>query len=913
MNHKTTDKNCISDAQNQAFGCPSVDEVTYEDEVSVFNTTICIGITGQYIAVPSEAMCQNNAYCLDSDSYIYQLCVDESETFVCSNGKHISKNLMCNYQDDCDTSDSQGWNLLFEDEYDCNHTSGIFCTHTINGTAINIWVPPYATCREDGICDDYEDATYLKGIPLCTIAVNCTSPSDPSKEISVYEKQMCDPTGYTYCKVFEKSYIDCTYESVYVSCDYTQNGQTSIVSLDKRLECDRQVTCDNGEDEICLVSTDGCVENIIRLQSNDSSCKTMIDTDYIQCPGEEGTFPFFLHINLMCDGHQDCYQENEEDICPGTRFNRDHFAETTLQNDKIAHFDPVCLPGIINSDSKCEKRLYYYVEELECFNGDLDTCTTKYEFDYCLDLGSPYGLSCAMSESVTNSSEIEDMEETILMYVDTGRLPDFGFKKCLNNEVIPVISWCDTIVDCSDGSDESSCTNTNTATFDCGKGVATHRRFLPNSLKCDGENNCPNSHDECNKDCNYDSTRSIITSKYIPVAGLIGAIATAVNLFSILKHIIQVKSIRQMNSFTNQSFIALIAVGDFLVGMYMIFVLAKTISYGDDYCQDRYEWLSSDQCSFLGIINTTGTLISMLAMTTLSLFRMISLKSMINSGEVNTKKRLKIILVCFLIVIVAITLAIVPVIDSFSTYFVNGLFIKDSPFFTGVANRAQIRDLYHYFGGNMDLYDESWMTYEYLLKSLYYTENGVGSQNPTYNGKRIGFYGNQGVCLFKYFVTKNDPQMGYSLSIIALSATCFIIISCCYIFIFKHAASSTKTSGATEIQRKAMGRLQRKISFIIATDFLTWIPFILICILHLTEAIDATSKYEFCSILLIPINSVINPIIYNGDKVIVSIKSLLSRMFKRQRDVDDVSLYQGTVATNANLVMMEETNVKKVT
>ena len=56
--------------------------------------------------------------------------------------------------------------------------------------------------------------------------------------------------------------------------------------------------------------------------------------------------------------------------------------------------------------------------------------------------------------------------------------------------------------------------------------------------------------------------------------------------------------------------------------------------------------------------------------------------------------------------------------------------------------------------------------------------------------------------------------------------------------------------------------MNRKISIIITTDFLCWVPFIAICILHSAEVVDATPWYSLFSIIILPINSVINPLIY---------------------------------------------------
>ena len=58
-------------------------------------------------------------------------------------------------------------------------------------------------------------------------------------------------------------------------------------------------------------------------------------------------------------------------------------------------------------------------------------------------------------------------------------------------------------------------------------------------------------------------------------------------------------------------------------------------------------------------------------------------------------------------------------------------------------------------------------------------------------------------------------------------------------------------------------RLRRVINAIITTDFLCWMPFTLVCFLHLANVTDATPWYPFFSILVLPINSVINPLLYN--------------------------------------------------
>ena len=142
--------------------------------------------------------------------------------------------------------------------------------------------------------------------------------------------------------------------------------------------------------------------------------------------------------------------------------------------------------------------------------------------------------------------------------------------------------------------------------------------------------------------------------------------------------------------------------------------------------------------------------------------------------------------------------------------------------------------------------------------------DGMFSSN--YGGlerRKIDFYGNDGVCLFKYFVTGKDPQRLYTWAILSINFFCFIIISIAYTFInFKTVRSGKSLKGNRQINKRNK-KTQRKISIIIATDFFCWIPFVLICCLHSLSIFDATPWYALFSLVILPINSVINPLLYD--------------------------------------------------
>ena len=133
-------------------------------------------------------------------------------------------------------------------------------------------------------------------------------------------------------------------------------------------------------------------------------------------------------------------------------------------------------------------------------------------------------------------------------------------------------------------------------------------------------------------------------------------------------------------------------------------------------------------------------------------------------------------------------------------------------------------------------------------------------------GERVHFYGNDGVCVFKYLVTMNDPQKWFSLSLLFINLLCFLVISWCYIRInIANRASAQNVGNAGNLQQHQRNwKLELKIRIIIATDFLCWVPLTTICLVHFAGVIDASTWYPVFSIFVLPINSVINPLLYDN-------------------------------------------------
>ena len=192
---------------------------------------------------------------------------------------------------------------------------------------------------------------------------------------------------------------------------------------------------------------------------------------------------------------------------------------------------------------------------------------------------------------------------------------------------------------------------------------------------------------------------------------------------------------------------------------------------------------------------------------------------------------------------------------------------------------------------------------------------------------KVDFYGNDGVCLFKYFVQNQDPQRIFVWSILALNFICFAVISISYLFIGILSQRSSQSLASSENNRQIAqrnNRMNQRIAIIITTDFLCWVPFILICILHSVEVIDATPWYSIFSMVILPINSVINPLLYDGvvsgniGALIRSISTWISNSAIFQRFQQSVSPAPAEEITlqrqgNTNVETVADTAIEKET
>ena len=239
-------------------------------------------------------------------------------------------------------------------------------------------------------------------------------------------------------------------------------------------------------------------------------------------------------------------------------------------------------------------------------------------------------------------------------------------------------------------------------------------------------------------------------------------------------------------------------------------------------------------------------------------------------GEITPAKSVKVAAAIALLMLATVTIAIIPIVERFENFFVNGLKFQDGlKIFIGTPNKATVLQVIEAYYGRTKDATLKWDTLIQMVQGMF--SHDLEYEDFTKKVAKVDFYGNDGVCLFKYFVQDNDPQKMFVWSVLSLNFICFLFISISYLLIGILSRRSSKSLASSQNNQQIAQRnrrMNKRIAIIITTDFLCWIPFIVICILHSLNTIDATAWYSIFSMVILPINSVINPFLY--DDVVTS-------------------------------------------
>ena len=602
-----------------------------------------------------------------------------------------------------------------------------------------------------------------------------------------------------------------------------------------------------GDRQRCRPKSQECEEQFICPQSKSSQ--------YVEFPKLCDNVESCLGENIVCQTAQDIVE-------PLTSIQE-------LYDSKRVGY---CLPGLDSPDLKCEKVIFTKLENVSAtivrpfsVNIPVKGLECKYMFgeayvyascsNRCLEKNAVCPLT------ILNSSSCISMEHRIMFPSLSNQLTVVMRKKgsydneifpCKNGNCISYKKVCDLADNCGDGSDEDGCINHIKCNF-------SDRKYLRVESRCDGRIDCYDLSDECNGQC---GDRIIDDPKLRVFGWIVGILASLINAAVLARNGRDIFRAESKVQLINSTMILLIAFGDLLIGIYLLSIVITDHLYNTDYCPRQLNWLVSRKCSVLGIASTIGSQVSLFSMTCLSLYRANSMRNLLAPRHLSRKAVVTTFLVGASILIASTAIAVLPEVGVFEDYFINGMYYPGSPLLIGTPNKEKhLKIIEKRYGRFSQIHEVSWGTIRTFVATMFTKDhNGV-------EGKSLGFYGNDGVCLFKFFVKPDDPQHIFSLSIMILNFICFILITGSYIIINFISMASSAASSDDSTTNERSRKMQRKITVIILTDFVCWVPFIVIGMLHFSGTIDATKYYGLCSIVVLPLNSVVNPMLYDGSIV----------------------------------------------
>ena len=754
----------------------------------------------------------------------------------------VHKHKMCDEQVHCSQTEKDEKNDI------CKDMEDVMCVRRVGGLKRKLpskWVEDGVMDCEDGLDEDQEFwRRHRENYKIC---------GDPTDWSSIRSNN-CSNENYYFCS----------------------NNTKEMISFDKL--CDRIPSC-------------GTEESVCRVARDQDILQTTVPT---RSQRQQAEFLGSIPRTSYC----------------------------LLGLKSISFLDKECTVSEISVFSSDDNVFGVYQHRAFMPNKTLD-CRFLYGTQYlatsCSDMCTDKNTTCMLKPLKCNSC-VDQIGETNRIH--TLVTPQFGAPyltlvekiedfytiprlfECKSGQCIGFNKVCNLANDCGDWSDEYGCQNQ----FSRGENGSR----IPWNRYCDGKFDCQDYADECGDECHQ--FRGVIEEAHLVVLSwTFGFLATVLNIITIIATSFQIYRETSLVKIMNLTMVLFIGLGDMCVGAYLIAISAVNYRYqhGDvTFCQDYYGWLTSHTCSALGVLNTFGSQLSLYSMTVLSVFRVFCVKSSSLRGNISWKGKIATALVCLCLILAAAVISFIPLFPQLEDYFVNGLAYFGNPMFIGSHNKekhiAVLREHYGDFKANM----LSWKQIMTMVSNMFSTFN----KDPVF-GRKVNFYGNSGVCLFKFFVRDDDPQKRFTWFVIVKNALCFFAITISYLLIHGAVEESTRkvsqgtikrASTVSQSQARQASRnsaLNRKITMIVLTDFLCWIPFILVCSLHYFEVLDATRFYSLFSIVILPLNSVINPLLYDNSGLVDFIGKICTKILTKFRNTkspekDGTVISQGTLGLN---------------
>ena len=278
-----------------------------------------------------------------------------------------------------------------------------------------------------------------------------------------------------------------------------------------------------------------------------------------------------------------------------------------------------------------------------------------------------------------------------------------------------------------------------------------------------------------------------------------------------------------------------LAASDFLMGIYMIIIASADNIYGEYFPLHSDHWRFSPACKAAGFLTVVSSEASVFFITFISIDRLLGIEFPFSSFRPGLKRT-----TCWVTIMWFVAISIgaatsilggsIPDFYDMSDLCIGLPFVKKLSYETQTINTT---------AGNWDPSHETFTGFKRNEDSV-----TSGASFESQSGTSIGMF--------------------FSIAIfLGLNFICFIIIAICYCWIFVSVKISTKKSGRRQ-EREEEIKMAAKMAIIVGTDFCCWMPIIILGILVQADLLIIQPRIvPWIAVFVLPINSSVNPFLYN--------------------------------------------------
>ena len=463
-------------------------------------------------------------------------------------------------------------------------------------------------------------------------------------------------------------------------------------------------------------------------------------------------------------------------------------------------------------------------------------------------------------------------------------------------------------MNCQDGSDESidqECQDNRfyCETFEDKNLTKENPLFVSKSLLFDGKKDCADGTDECPSFYNQDmfsSGNEMISKVSLKIIlWIIAPFAFFGNVAVLITTIYTLRTVKLNTiSIAHRFMVINLSVADGLMGVYLIILTVVSTLNSGSFCLASREWRSSILCKAMGTMVIISSQASVFILQMMGLFRLYTILRPFEAqfSETMCKGFRKGVAFSWLI---AIALGIIPwFFDFFITdYHYDSVFfptdqVSKTDYDVFVEKMTSIASFHSIDENSTIVVQKNFSANDCIVYKQFMSKP---MPDTRYSGS-FGFYSHNSICLPSYFTRVGVPGWQYSIAIISLNFSMFLLMAVVY-FLIAYYGSPTRHPALKATSKRCIvnGKynfqkcpLHRRVARLIFTDFFCWIP---LCILSYTyfSGVDFDNfVIAICGIVLLPINSALNPILYSGLFESALVKT--RRFFCKKKFIRSISL-----------------------